>query len=103
MTTPTDDIDSLMRRLGDLEATVARVANDLADLAVAVVPDTDRVEGMDEVPQLAYRSLDAWVNDYFTVVFARAVGGEMRWCSQWRDHREALTRLEALWRSWETL
>ena len=37
------------------------------------------------------------------MVFARPVGGEIRWCSHWAEHPEALTRLEALWRAWETL
>ena len=36
-------------------------------------------------------------------MFARSVGGDVRWCSEWRKHPEALTRLEALWRSWEAL
>ena len=36
-------------------------------------------------------------------LFARSVGGEIRWCNQWQEHPEALTRLEALWRSWEAL
>ena len=43
------------------------------------------------------------MDEYFTVVFARPVGGEIRWCSHWSEHPEALTRLEALWRAWETL
>jgi len=99
-----DDIETLGRRVSDLEATLTQVANDLADLAGAVAPTAgDRGEGVDDVPDLAYPSLNAWVEDYFTVVFARPVGGEVRWCSQWREHAEALTRLEALWRAWETL
>ncbi len=51
----------------------------------------------------AFPSVDAWVDGYFMVVFPRPVGGEHRWCARWREHPEALTRFEALWRSWETL
>jgi hypothetical protein len=35
--------------------------------------------------------------------FGRPIGGEIRWCAQWREHAEAIGRLEALWRSWEAL
>lgn len=106
MTSSSDDLETLARRVGDLEATLARVATDAADLAAVVAPVTNGDDGAEadaEVPKPAYRSLETWVDEYFTVVFARPVGGEIRWCSQWGEHPEALTRLEALWRAWETL
>ena len=52
---------------------------------------------------LRYPSLEAWVVGHFTRVYTRRHGGPMRWCRQWWQHAEAITRLEALWRSWETL
>ena len=37
----------------------------------------------------------------FAPVFARSIGGPVKWCAQWLAHGEAVLRLEALWRSWE--
>ena len=39
----------------------------------------------------------------FLPMFRRPLGGEYRWCRQWWQHAEAITRLTALWHSWETL
>ena len=30
-------------------------------------------------------------------------GGEFRWCGQWWQHGEAISRLTALWHAWEVL
>jgi hypothetical protein len=49
-----------------------------------------------------YGSLEEWVVDYFTPMFSRPNTPAIRWCAQWWDHAEAISRLEALWRSWET-
>lgn len=48
-----------------------------------------------------YGSLPEWVGDYFAPVYARPVTPAVRWCAQWWDHAEVISRLEALWRSWE--
>ena len=50
-----------------------------------------------------FPSVQAWVEDYFVHCYVRPLGGEWRWCPRWWDHAEAITRLEALWRSWEAL
>lgn len=47
--------------------------------------------------------LDSWVAGYFCATFSRPLGGEFRWCSHWREHREAIVRLNALWCSWKAL
>ena len=39
----------------------------------------------------------------FVPMFRRPLGGEYRWCCQWWRHAEAITRLTALWHSWEAL
>jgi hypothetical protein len=45
-----------------------------------------------------------WVENWFLPTFRRKAGGtDSRWCAQWWAHAEALTRFEALWRSWEVL
>lgn len=41
--------------------------------------------------------------EHFAPIYTRSIGGEYRWCSRWWDHAEAIERLEALWRAWETL
>lgn len=51
----------------------------------------------------AYDNLDSWVEQFFAVTFTRSLGGEWRWCPRWREHPEAVFRLDALWRSYETL
>ena len=49
-----------------------------------------------------YPSLEAWVQEFFVVAFARVLGGPLgHWCVQWWDHAEAILRLEALWRTFE--
>src|ERR1041385_2954600 len=49
-----------------------------------------------------YSSVEAWVAGWFAPPFARRLG-TTRWCAQWWLHAEAIVRLEAPWRSWETL
>ena len=54
-----------------------------------------------------YRDLDAWVSRHLARVVERrlAVGAAAgaHWCPQWWRHPEAISRLYALWRAWETL
>ena len=40
---------------------------------------------------------------HFVPMFRRPLGGEFRWCAQWYEHAEAITRLTALWHAWEAL
>src|SRR5205823_343814 len=44
-----------------------------------------------------------WVTSHFLPMFRRPLGGEYRWCPQWWPHAEAITRLTALWHTWEAL
>jgi hypothetical protein len=52
-------------------------------------------------PDPAYATADAWIAGYFTHVYVRPVGGDLRWCRHWFEHAEAVIRLELLWRAWE--
>jgi hypothetical protein len=54
-----------------------------------------------EAPDPVFRRVEDWIDGYFLPLFRRPVGGEIRWCPQWWKHPEAVTRLTALWRSWE--
>lgn len=57
----------------------------------------------DVPPEPVYGSVEAWVTGLFLPMFRRPIGGEYRWCRQWWKHAEAITRLTALWHSWEVL
>ncbi len=48
-------------------------------------------------------SLEDWVASVFCPTFVRRSTPTFRWCGQWWRHAEAISRLEALWRSWEAL
>ncbi|MEV0732247.1 DUF4913 domain-containing protein [Polymorphospora sp. NPDC050346] len=66
----------------------------------ATSPAEDTTRGGDLT--LLYPSLQAWVVGHFARVYVRS-GGGWRWCAKWWDHAEAISRLQALWRSWEIL
>jgi Domain of unknown function (DUF4913) len=50
-----------------------------------------------------YYALEDWLTGYFLPMFRRTLGGEYRWCHQWWQHGEAISRLTALWHAWEVL
>ena len=54
-------------------------------------------------PEPLYDSVENWVTGIFLPIFRRPLGGEYRWCREWWQHAEAITRLTALWHSWEAL
>jgi hypothetical protein len=56
-----------------------------------------------DAPEPVYTSLEDWVTDHFLPIFRRTLGGEYRWCAQWWQHDEAVSRLQALWHAWEVL
>ena len=57
----------------------------------------------DEPPDPLYASVQDWVTAHFLPMYRRPIGGEYRWCAQWWRHAEAITRLTALWQSWEAM
>jgi hypothetical protein len=64
--------------------------------------DSDPQPGPGDAPfEPLYPSLEQWVVDHFAPVYARPTNPTTRWCAQWWDHAESISRLEALWRSWE--
>jgi hypothetical protein len=103
MTAPASaTLDELAARLSRAEQAIA--AHDLALTATPAEP-ADAASGAAEAApaEPAFADVQTWVEDYFVLVFGRSVGGEFRWCPRWWDHVEAITRLEALWRTWEHL
>jgi hypothetical protein len=113
------DVARLAVRVDELTAGLAHLAAEVEDLSAAVLPaeftlldDDPPAAAADGSPPGAgasgqarpvYARLEDWVEQYFLPTYRRPVGGEIRWCAQWQDHAEAVTRLEALWRSWEAL
>ncbi len=63
---------------------------------------TPRDEEARPAPAPVFASLEAFVAEHFAPVYTRAQSPTLRWCACWWDHAEAIYRLEALWRSWET-
>lgn len=56
-------------------------------------------------PVLYYPSVEVFFREKFRYSYQRAVGpqAEFRWAATWWEHAEAISRLEAVWRSWEHL
>lgn len=92
--------EQLAVRVAELEVRVAQLANELEDVTAL---STDVSGSGVSAPTPLYSTLDDWVGEYFSPTFGRPIGGEIRWCPRWREHAEAIGRLEALWRSWESL
>lgn len=67
--------------------------------AAAAPADADSAEA----PGPVYTAVEDWVIDYFLPMFRRTLGGEYRWCGQWWQHGEAISRLTSLWHAWEVL
>lgn len=74
-------IDQLEEQLADLHAT-----------------GTDPKAGL---PGWRYRDVYEWVEQWFSIHYARRMSNGVGWCARWWEHPEALLRLTAMWRSWE--
>jgi hypothetical protein len=61
----------------------------------------------DEPSTLVFGSVDEFVREQLRVSYTRVVGpsnrASRRWSAEWWRSPEAISRLEALWRSWEHL
>jgi len=97
-------------RLADLDARLTRLTSDVEDLASLTGTDDDAARttaagaepvGLPVPP--VFTSVEAWTGEFMVGIFQRPFGGEVRWCSTWREHPEAVLRLEAMWRAWEVL
>ena len=69
---------------------------------VTEVPD-DRAETPPAPARLATASVDEFVREWLRFVYRRPVGHRLRWAADWWNYDEAVNRLTAMWRSWETL
>ncbi|MCX4099218.1 DUF4913 domain-containing protein [Nocardia sp. alder85J] len=80
-------------------------ARKAAQEAVAPAP-TPEETAEEEQKQLFYPNVEAFVEKFLAVVYAREVvraraDTDIKWCPQWHDHPEAASRLGAMWRAWE--
>ena len=100
-----EELVLLASRLDDLAAQLARVDRDVQEVSAAASLDSRPGEApsAQALSEQAYDSVVEWMNDYYLPTFVRPIGGEIRWCSEWRLHAEAVVRFEAMWRSWEAL
>jgi hypothetical protein len=57
------------------------------------------------VPELVFGSVDEFVREQLRIMYRRVVGpagrAPRRWAADWWNYPEAVSRLDALWRSWE--
>jgi hypothetical protein len=69
--------------------------------AEEATPASDAVAG----PTLFFGSVDEFVRERLRYTYSRRVGpqGPNRWAAEWWRYPEAISRLDALWRSWEAL
>lgn len=57
----------------------------------------------DDAAGKVFGCLPEFVDRYLLVMYRRAVSGnDTTWCAEWWRHPEAIVRLDALWRSWES-
>lgn len=94
------DLGGLEARLTDVEADLARLSGEVAEVSAAMASASGPAGA---AAATVFATVEEWVAAYFAVTFGRPLGGECRWCPRWFEHREAVDRLTALWRSWEAL
>ena len=56
-------------------------------------------------PRLYYATVDDFVREFLCPTFRRPIGpgSPLRWSARWWESAEAIIRLDAIWRAWETL
>jgi hypothetical protein len=107
------DVTALARRvvhdaIVERAAAAAREALDRdSDDLEAAIQDAVKAAAAEitpAAPELFYPTLEAFIEDYLVLVYRRALSGpSVTWCPEWWRHAEAIIRLDALWRAWETL
>jgi hypothetical protein len=101
MTSPDDANDPV----ADLSALLDQLAGTPAAEPTPAEPEPAADGGGQ--PEPAFRNVEAFVGHYLAHVVERriAVGATagLYWCPRWWAHPEAISRLYALWRAWETL
>lgn len=78
------------------------------DLAAEREKSTSDLEEQDAPDELVYANVLKFVEQHLSPLYGRYIDLEGRaevftWCGQWWRHREAVSRLTALWKAWESL
>jgi hypothetical protein len=95
--------DELARRLQGAQASAQAGSDALLQLAAADTPAIRQGASEQEAFLPCFGSLEDWVVSVFCPTYVRRSTPSFRWCGEWWRHPEAISRLEALWRSWEAL
>ncbi|MFI7510652.1 DUF4913 domain-containing protein [Micromonospora aurantiaca] len=99
MTTPATD--PAADAVADLSALLGQIGGDPPPPAPE--PPVEEQAAAEPV----YRNVEAFVGEYLTHVVERRIASGpdsgLNWCPRWWAHPEAISRLYALWRAWETL
>jgi hypothetical protein len=74
-------------------------------------PETDsslQAQGTAQpAPEMVFDNLEEFVTEFLVHQYQRPVvshgRAEFTWCASWWRHKEAVNRLNALWRAWEAL
>jgi hypothetical protein len=107
--TTTDTVDEAAEHETETEAEAHDVDLEEEDPRDDVEEDpegpVDGEDGLedDDAPQPVFTSVEQFVTERFVPVFCRPEGGQFRWCAEWWRHPEAVSRLQALWHSWEVM
>ncbi len=56
-----------------------------------------------DAPALVYGSAEEFLHEQLLPSYKRKQGKQTRWCKRWYLHPEAISRVTAMWRSWEKL
>lgn len=64
-------------------------------------PDRQDTDDDSETPQPVFATVEEYVTERFIPMYRRILGSEFRWCPRWWEHAEAISRLTAIWHSWE--
>lgn len=70
------------------------------DTGMKVAPVS--AEETEEVAGTVFPDFHTWVGEWLVPVVRRPFKAGSVWCPQWWLHPEALRRLDALWRAWES-
>lgn len=99
-------------RLADARRRAANAA-DAEDLAASALADIESTAAQasqqvvqPDSPQLLFHSLPEFVANLVCPTFRRELSGKgsgLRWSARWFESAEAIMRLEAMWRSFESL
>lgn len=88
------------RDLASAEECVAAAEAELAAVLLDPGPPAE------PEPKPVYASVDEWVEGWLAPIWRHRVdvdGRTATWCAKWWRHPEVVTRLDAIWRAWESL